>query len=50
MYNMINIINAAVCYIWKLLREEILRVLITRKKNFFSISLMLCLYEMIDVH
>ena len=48
MCNMIKIINTAVCY--KLLTEFILKVLITREKNFFSISLMLCLYEMMDVH
>ena len=35
-YHMINIINTAVCCIWKLLKEWILRVLITKKKNFFS--------------
>ena len=34
MYNMININNTVVCYIWKL-REWILRVLITRKFFFF---------------
>ena len=34
MYNMINTVNTAVSYIWKLLRESILRVLITRKKIF----------------
>ena len=38
MYNMINIINTAVHYTGKLLREEILRGLVTRKKHFFFIS------------
>ena len=33
MYN-INIINAAVLYMWKVLKEEILGVLITRKNMF----------------
>ena len=47
--NLIKIMNTAVCYIWKLLREEIQRVLITRKA-IFSISLMLYLYEKMDVH
>ena len=32
---MININNTAVCFIWKLLREEIIRVLITNKKGYF---------------
>ena len=34
---MINVINTAVCYIWKVLKEQILRVFITREKTFFSI-------------
>ena len=34
-YHMINIINTAVCCVWKLLKEWILRVLITRKKIIF---------------
>ena len=49
MHNMLNIINTAVCYMWKLLREEILRILITRK-TFFSIALILYLFERVDVH
>ena len=32
MYNTINIIITAICYIWKLFREQIVRVLIPRKK------------------
>ena len=47
MYNMINIITTAVDYIWKLLRDEILRVLIARKKNYFFI---LHLYDIMDIH
>ena len=43
MYNMIKIINTAVHHEWKL------RFLI-KSKNFFSVSLMLYLYEMMDVH
>lgn len=37
MYNMINIVATALCYIWKLLRDEILRVLSARteKKKIF---------------
>ena len=35
MYNMINIISTGECYIQKDLLEQILRLLITRKKNFF---------------
>ena len=48
MYNMTNIINTAVYYIWKLLKEQILRVLIPKKKMFY-ISLISYLYEMMDV-
>ena len=46
---MINIINTAVYYICKLLREKILS---SHYKDyfFFSISLILYLYEMMDVH
>ena len=47
MYNMMNKINTAVCYIWNLLGEQILRVLITRKNFFFFF---LSLYERMDVH
>ena len=46
MYNMIKIINTAIYYIWKSLREGILRILMTRK-NFF-ISLILYLHEMMN--
>ena len=48
MYTMIKIINTAVHYKWKL-REYILRFLITKEEIFF-ISLVLYLYEMLDVH
>lgn len=44
MYNMINILNTAVCYI----RKRIVRVSFTRKK--FSFSFLLYLYEMMDSH
>ena len=33
-YNMINITDSAICYIWKFLREQILKVLITRRQDF----------------
>lgn len=46
MLNMMYKINTAVCYIGKLLREKILCVLTPRKKNFFLISSILYLYEM----
>ena len=35
MYNIINIINTAVYYIWKLLKEKSLRFLITKKTFFY---------------
>ena len=45
MYNMMNIINTTVHYM-----KDVKRVLITRgKKPFFPISLMLYLYELMDV-
>ena len=47
MHSMINIINPAVCYIWKLLKEQILRVAITRKNMF---SLILYLSELMSIH
>ena len=45
MYNILNIINTALCYIWKL-TEQILRIL---KKKFFSTSSISYLCEMMDV-
>ena len=43
MYNMINIINTAVCYIWKLLREQILGS--HHKENiFFFLFLLFCIF------
>ena len=48
LYNMINIITTAVCYIQKPSREQILRVLTQGKKFFFS--LILYPYEKMDVH
>ena len=48
MYNMINI-TTDVYYIWKLLRDEIIRVLIARKKK-KTISLILHLYDIMDIH
>lgn len=35
MYSTINIMNTATCYTLKLLREEVLRVLVTKKNIFF---------------
>ena len=32
-YSMVTIVNNTVLYIWRLLRDYILKVLITRKKN-----------------
>ena len=49
MYNMIKIINAGVCYRWKSLRVNP-KSSYHKEKQFFSISLILYLYEMIDVH
>ena len=49
MYTMINIMNTALCYERKLLREEILRAVITGEQ-YFSGSLVLYLYEMMDIH
>lgn len=46
---MINIIHTATYYILKLLIEQILKILITRKIT-FSIFKILYLYEMIDAH
>ena len=48
MDNMINIINITECYIWKLLRDLILRVLITRKKTVFFKLFFLKIYLLID--
>ena len=43
MYNIINVNNTAVCFIWKLLREEILRVLITKEKQ-IVFSILFCIH------
>ena len=48
MYNMINTINTAVCYITKLLTVN--PEFSSQGKIYFSISLILCLYEMTDTH
>ena len=48
MYNMINIINTSVCYVSKLRVEP--KSSHCKKKNIFSISLILYLYEVVDVH
>ena len=48
MYNMIHIINTYMFYM-KVVQRVNPRVLITRK-DFFSISLTLYLYEMMDHH
>ena len=45
---MINIINTTTCYLWKFLREEILRVLITREK-FFFLFILFCIYRRIVI-
>lgn len=47
---MINIINTAICYIWKLLKEQILRVLITKKNTFFSFSFILYPQKMVNYY
>ena len=44
MYNLINAIDKAVCYIWKLLRVNPKSS--HHKENIFSISLIFYLYEM----
>ena len=46
--NLINIINTAVCYVWKLTRVN-LKSFHHRNKTFFH-SLILNLYETMDVH
>ena len=46
MYSMINKINTAECYVWKLkVNSEC-----SSQKNFFPISLKLYLYEMIIIY
>lgn len=42
MYNMVNILNAAACYIGKLYREYTLRLLMTRRKGFLLLSFCIC--------
>ena len=49
MYNMINVINTAVYYVWKWLRVNP-KTSQHKEKNFFSISLILYLYKMMDAH
>ena len=48
MYNMENVINTVVCYIWKLLGEQSWRVLI-RIKIYMFIFFKFCIY-IIDIH
>ena len=50
MYNMINIMNTAVHYIWKLLKGVIPKNSHHKEKYFFSFSVILYLCEMMDVH
>ena len=42
MYNMINIIGTAVCYMCRLIKKKILRVLVTSNNFFLFISF--CIY------
>ena len=49
MCNMINITNTAVCHVWKLSRINP-KSSHYKKKILLSISLILCLYEMMDGH
>ena len=48
MYNMINIINTNLCYMWKLLRQQTLRFFL--KEKYFVLLKILYLYKMMDVH
>lgn len=48
--SMITIVNIAVWYTWKLLREYILKVLITRTKTRFFFPFFVCLYEIMNVN
>lgn len=50
MYNMITIVNTAIRYTVRLLREKILRVLNARKNILFSFSSFLYLHEMTGVN
>ena len=45
MYSISNLINTAVCYIWKRINPEF-----SSQGKFFPIYLMSYLYEMMDVH
>ena len=46
MYNIMTIVNTAIWYLWKLLRKQILKVFITRKKEIYTYTL----YELTDVN
>ena len=46
MYNIMTIVNIAIWYSWKLLRKQILKVFITRKKEKYTYTL----YELTDVN
>ena len=43
-----NIMNTALCYTWKLLKEYILSS--HHKENIFSFHFILYLYELMDAH
>ena len=49
MYNMINTINMAAYYILKVIMRVNHKNSHQKKKSFFSVSLILYLYEMMDV-
>ena len=50
MYNMINIISTAVCYLYMKVVKRVNPKSSHHKEKNFSISLILHLYEMVDVH
>lgn len=50
MYNTINVINIALLYIWKSLREYKLGVFATRKIFLEGFSFILYLYDMMNCH
>lgn len=49
-HNLIKTRNTTACYTQKLLKENILRVLVTMKKNIISFPFIFYLYETVDVH
>ena len=50
MYNMANIIKTIICYVWKLLKRVNPKKSSHHKEKFISISLILYLCEMMDIH